>query len=49
MNGHIEKIDTNFFKQFQMNEILFDNINKETNDEIGKLFIGPYPESYSDF
>ena len=46
VNGHVEKTDANFFKDFSINEVLIDNISAEIQE--GKIFMGATPETEID-
>ena len=46
VNGHVEKTDANFYKDFSINEVLIDNISPEIQQ--GKIFMGAQPETEID-
>ena len=46
VNGHVEKIDANFLRGFEINEISLNNIPDDSNQ--GKIFVGSYPDSEVD-
>ena len=50
VNGHVEKSDANFFREFNISEVIFTNSNREESTQLhphehGKLYIGPCPQS----
>lgn len=46
VNGHVEKTDANFFRDFNLSEIFADNVSLESSQ--GKLFVGAQPETEID-
>jgi hypothetical protein len=46
VNGHVEKTDANFFKDFSLSEIIPENSPPDSLD--GKIFIGAQPETEID-
>jgi hypothetical protein len=43
VNGHVEKTDANFFKDFSLHEVFVDNVSPESDE--AKIFIGALPET----